>query len=208
MKRRITLFLLALVCLLCAAAFASAENLEYTLLEDGSGYEITGCDASAETVVIPAAYEGLPVTAIAGQAFLACENLEAFETEEGRKWVLFASMENQEGQPEPRTMYFVGRFEGGAFTAEEKTENPGPLPQCLSAVLLPGAGGREGGRSLGLRGHENPGVSSFPGGSGILWGPYAGLCGLLGGYLRTRFREGHRGQSPAEPEAQCGLLRA
>ena len=84
MKRSITVFLLMLVCLLCAAAFASAENLEYTLLEDGSGYEITGCDASAETVVIPAAHEGLPVTAIAGQAFLACENLEAFETEEGQ----------------------------------------------------------------------------------------------------------------------------
>ena len=54
----------------------------------------------------------------------ACTDLIPFETEEGRKWVLFASMENKEGQPEPRTMYFVGRFEGGTFTAEEKTEEP------------------------------------------------------------------------------------
>ena len=54
----------------------------------------------------------------------ACTDLIPFETCEGRKWVFFASMENKEDQPEPRTMYFVGRFENGTFTPEEKTADP------------------------------------------------------------------------------------
>ena len=81
MKKWMTLFLLALACLLCAAAWASADSLEYTLLEDGSGYEITGCSPSAGTVTIPAAHKGLPVTAIAGNAFISCGELKEFRTE-------------------------------------------------------------------------------------------------------------------------------
>ena len=61
MMKRISLALVILACLLCAAVCASADILEYTLLEDGSGYEITGCNDSAEVVTIPAEYKGLPV---------------------------------------------------------------------------------------------------------------------------------------------------
>ena len=79
--KRVLIFLAVLVCLLCAFACASAESLSYALLEDGSGYEITGCSASAEVVTIPAKYRGLPVVSIAGEAFLSCEHLEEFRTE-------------------------------------------------------------------------------------------------------------------------------
>ena len=81
--KRIFLFLWVLLCLLCAAACAGADSLTYTLLEDGSGYEITACDVSAESVTIPAEHEGLPVLSIAGEAFLTCEQLREFRTEAG-----------------------------------------------------------------------------------------------------------------------------
>ena len=81
--KRIGLILLVLACLLCAAACASADDiLEYTLLEDGSGYEISGCDASAVPVMIPAEHEGLPVLSVAGKAFIHCEELREFAAEE------------------------------------------------------------------------------------------------------------------------------
>ena len=54
----------------------------------------------------------------------ACTDLIPFDTEEGRKWVLLASMENQEGHPEPRTMYFTGSFDGKCFRPEEKRTEP------------------------------------------------------------------------------------
>jgi len=53
-------------------------QLEYALLSDGSGYEITGCSSDAYTVNIPASYEGLPVKAIAGRAFINCTMLRSF----------------------------------------------------------------------------------------------------------------------------------
>ena len=83
--KRIVLILSALLCALCLAAFASADSLTYTLLEDGSGYEITGCeDLYVTEVTIPAAHENLPVLSIAGGAFYRCDQLTAFRTEEGQ----------------------------------------------------------------------------------------------------------------------------
>ena len=82
MMKRISLALVILACLLCAAVCASADILEYTLLEDGSGYEITGCNDSAEVVTIPAEHKGLPVLSIDGKAFISCGQLEEFRTEE------------------------------------------------------------------------------------------------------------------------------
>lgn len=83
--KRSFIFLLVMVSLLCAAACALADDLTYTLLEDGSGYEVAACGASVTEVVIPAEYEGKPVVSIAGEAFLNCGDLAAFRTEEGQK---------------------------------------------------------------------------------------------------------------------------
>ena len=52
--------------------------LQYALTSDGTGYEITGCSADAFTVHIPAAYNGLPVKAIRGGAFINCIDLLSF----------------------------------------------------------------------------------------------------------------------------------
>ncbi len=49
------------------------ENLQYT--EYGNHIEITGCDTSITNAVIPAEINGLPVTAIAENAFLECSGL-------------------------------------------------------------------------------------------------------------------------------------
>ena len=54
----------------------------------------------------------------------ACTDLIPFDTEEGRKWVLLASMEDQEGHPEPRTMYFTGSFDGKCFRPEPVLSEP------------------------------------------------------------------------------------
>ena len=54
----------------------------------------------------------------------ACTDLIPFDTPKGRRWVLLASMENKEDQPEPRTMYFVGDFDGRSFTPAERPKEP------------------------------------------------------------------------------------
>ena len=48
----------------------AASELQYTLLEDGSGYSVKGAESSSETsVVIEASYKGKPVVEIAEDAF-------------------------------------------------------------------------------------------------------------------------------------------
>lgn len=54
----------------------------------------------------------------------ACTDLIPMDTEDGRKWILLASMENEPDKPMARTMYFVGDFDGHVFTADEETEEP------------------------------------------------------------------------------------
>ena len=119
--KRVLIFLAVLVCLLCAFACASAESLSYALLEDGSGYEITGCSASAEVVTIPAKYRGLPVVSIAGEAFLSCEHLEEFRTEKDQATfyaedgVLFTDA------PEKTLVHFPNAYPKRAYQAPEDT---------------------------------------------------------------------------------------
>ncbi len=57
------------------------DPLSYQLLEDGSGYEITGCAEDRLYVVIPAKHKGLPVTAVADRAFMDCADLRRFYTD-------------------------------------------------------------------------------------------------------------------------------
>ena len=83
------LVLALLVFLACAAATAAlaapADQYLFTLLEDGSGYELTECkDKSITEAVIPAEYEGLPVKTIGDRAFTPCGKLTSFSVEEGQ----------------------------------------------------------------------------------------------------------------------------
>ena len=128
--KRFFLSLAALLCAVCLAAGAFAESadapvendiLSYTLLEDGSGWEITGCKASAETVTIPAEHEGLPVVSVDGKAFLECENLKEFRTEENQALfyaedgVLFTDA------PEKTLVHFPNAYPKRAYQAPEDT---------------------------------------------------------------------------------------
>ena len=54
----------------------SSQGLEYALNEDGVSYSVTGLGTCTDTeLVIPSTHEGLPVTAIADEAFFNCESL-------------------------------------------------------------------------------------------------------------------------------------
>jgi hypothetical protein len=53
------------------------EGLSYTLNEDTQEYSVTGYSGTDEDVVIPAYYEGLPVTSIGANAFKTCSNLKS-----------------------------------------------------------------------------------------------------------------------------------
>lgn len=56
-------------------------ELTFELMDDGTGYVITGCDKKALTANIPATYNGKPVKEIAGRAFIDCEKLRFFTTD-------------------------------------------------------------------------------------------------------------------------------
>ena len=51
-------------------------GLAYSLTSDGAGYRVTGIGECTDTdIIIPATYNGLPVTAIGSQAFAYCSSL-------------------------------------------------------------------------------------------------------------------------------------
>ena len=133
--KKLILSLTALLCVLCLAAGAFAADagipavngvLAYTLLEDGSGYEISGCSPDAETVTVPAEHEGLPVVAIAGEAFLECGNLKEFRTEENQAvfyaedGVLFTD------EPVKTLVRFPNAYQKYAYQAPADTVAVGP----------------------------------------------------------------------------------
>ena len=75
-------FLAAAAMLLCLAAFpqtahaADESDLTFNLKSDGNSYSVSKCDTAATgELVIPASYNGLPVTSIASYAFNRCNQL-------------------------------------------------------------------------------------------------------------------------------------
>lgn len=57
------------VCVLCGKSFNYTFGLDYELNEDGNSYSVSGIGRASGDIVIPAVYEGKPVTAIRGSAF-------------------------------------------------------------------------------------------------------------------------------------------
>lgn len=87
--KKLTVSLLILGLLICTLVFpasAASSPLTFTLLKDGSGYEITGCDSSATVVIIPATHEGLPVKSVADRAFTGCKQLKMFIVKTGSEY--------------------------------------------------------------------------------------------------------------------------
>jgi len=58
-----------------SAAQAGTPGLAYELINNGTAYSVSSGTAKSGAVVIPASYNGIPVTAIANHAFNACFNL-------------------------------------------------------------------------------------------------------------------------------------
>ena len=54
---------------------SGTAGLEYELSDDGTAYTVVGIRGTEETIVIPAAYKGLPVTSIGCSAFYNCSSL-------------------------------------------------------------------------------------------------------------------------------------
>ncbi len=62
----------------------TATGMQFKLIEDGSAYEISDFeDETAVNVVIPATYNGKPVTRIGKQAFWTCSKIETVTFEPG-----------------------------------------------------------------------------------------------------------------------------
>ena len=57
------------VCEVCGADIVPSENLAFELNEDGDGYIVYGGTCEDTQLVIPASYNGLPVTEIGSEAF-------------------------------------------------------------------------------------------------------------------------------------------
>ncbi len=63
------------ICEVCGMHMFS-EGLSYTLINDGTAYEVSGIDTKKATnVIIPTTYNGLPVTSIGEDAFYDCTKL-------------------------------------------------------------------------------------------------------------------------------------
>ncbi|MBR5491476.1 MAG: S-layer homology domain-containing protein, partial [Oscillospiraceae bacterium] len=63
------------------------KNLSFALSENGDGYVVASCLEAAETVTIPAEYEGLIVVGIKGGAFMNCLNLKAINVDKDNKYM-------------------------------------------------------------------------------------------------------------------------
>lgn len=81
-----------LTCALALAVWAApgvparaVDTFDYALLPDGSGIIITKYNGKEAAVVIPAAIDGLPVTAIGEKAFLMCDFIQSVQFPEGLK---------------------------------------------------------------------------------------------------------------------------
>jgi len=65
---------------LSARADVGMDQLVFTINEDGQGYSVAATDKEIEgSLLIPAEYNGLPVTSVAEQGFFQCKNLSRVE---------------------------------------------------------------------------------------------------------------------------------
>ena len=68
---------LAETCTICGYALSFTEGLEYTLINNGTAYEVSDLGSATDTdIVIPSVYNDLPVTSIGEYAFMYCTNLK------------------------------------------------------------------------------------------------------------------------------------
>ncbi len=118
MKKSLKLFLLFLILGLSFILTAcKKEYIKYTLLEDGSGYYVTGYVGDNEKIVIPSKYKKLPVTGISDYAFTDCDFFTSIEIPNSVKYigrVAFSGCDNLKKIVIPES---VTRISEKAFTS-------------------------------------------------------------------------------------------
>ena len=91
------------------------KGLEFTLINNDTEYAVSGYTGSSTEVIIPATYNGKPVTEIADSAFYECWNLESVVIPEGITYIgasAFKWCESLTSVAIPSTVTWLG---GGAF---------------------------------------------------------------------------------------------
>lgn len=82
MKKQFILLLMMLLSVMESASqtYTDAQGVVYTLIEEGSCYAVTGhTETLASELVISSELFGIPVTRIANEAFVSCEQLVSVE---------------------------------------------------------------------------------------------------------------------------------
>lgn len=65
-----------IICVSVSVSAATTSDLTFDLNEDGTGYEVVGCNKKViGELIIPDTYKFLPVTSIGKKAFLGCADL-------------------------------------------------------------------------------------------------------------------------------------
>lgn len=66
------------ICSVCSVAVEESQGLEFVLHEDGSSYVCVGIGTCMDTqILVPAQYEGKPVSAIGDRAFEECDKIKS-----------------------------------------------------------------------------------------------------------------------------------
>ena len=125
----------------------ASEGLAFTLNEGGGSYSFSGIGACTDTtVVVPAQYDGLPVTATAVQALKNCKTVEFVVLPEGIRSIgnyLFDGCTALRGAVIPQSAYDVGEalflgctsFEGNVYKGVRYAgNNENPYKVLVSAV--------------------------------------------------------------------------
>lgn len=92
-------------------AMPGTEGLMYNLINYGTEYEVVGIGTASGDIVVPAYYEGLPVTKIGYAAFFACEDLTGIIISDGVTAIdgmAFKQCENLSTAELPETLQEIG----------------------------------------------------------------------------------------------------
>jgi len=103
------------------------QKIEYTLLEDGTGYRVSKCYTKAMEISIPGTYNSLPVLEIGAMSFRGCVNLRSIKIPDGVTSIgynAFCECRNLRYVSIPDSVTEIG------FAAFERCE-------CLESLSLP-----------------------------------------------------------------------
>lgn len=90
--------------------FYRSEGLEFTLTSDGTGYRVVNCTTDPERILIPAAYNGLPVVGFEPGAFKNCTKLTNIALEDGHTVLYIENMSLYADLPQKTLLCYPGSY--------------------------------------------------------------------------------------------------